>query len=412
MPWETSHAPRQHELDACVTCGLCLPKCPTFRLTGSESASPRGRLAAMSAVASDIAIVDSRFDEIMSFCLQCRACEPVCPSVVPFGRAMEGARAETAAQLPHRARKLRALLLGPNGLGSRAAVRVATLLAAVGQRLRLDKLPVRLMTRISGLRRIPLAPQSHLGVLRSSVGERIGSIGLLAGCVQDSWFGGVNDAAVELLARAGYDVHVPTGQTCCGALAAHDGAVAGAESLAAINAAAFSEYDLVVATAAGCSAHLAGYSEWTQSGAAVEDRARDITVVIADAIAAGRLPTLPPRNQEVAIQDPCHLRHAQRIINEPRAIVRAAGYVPVEIDPDGMCCGAAGIYVLTNPETSDELGNKKADQVRASGATLVASANPGCEMQLRTNLGTAYEVKHPIEIYADALRSSYRAAGA
>jgi len=406
MPWETGHAPRQDELDSCVTCGLCLPQCPTFRLTGNESASPRGRLAAMSAVASEIAIVDERFDEIMGFCLQCRACEPVCPSVVPFGRAMEGARAEVAVQVPSRARKVRAVLLGPRVLGSRAAVRMATLLAAIGQRLRLDRLPVRLMSRISGLRRVPLAPESHIGLRRSAVGERVGSAALLAGCVQDPWFGGVNDAAIELLARAGYDVHVPAAQTCCGALAAHDGAIAAAEALAATNAAAFGGYDVVVATAAGCSAHLAGFSEWTEGGQAVQDRARDITVVVADALAAGRLPTLPPRNQDVAIQDPCHLRHAQRVIDEPRAIVRAAGYVPVEIDADGMCCGAAGLYVLTNPETSDELGAKKADQVRASGATLVASANPGCEMQLRTNLGSPYEVKHPIEIYAEALGSA------
>ncbi|NND04013.1 MAG: (Fe-S)-binding protein [Acidimicrobiia bacterium] len=221
--------------------------------------------------------------------------------------------------------------------------------------------------------------------------------------MQDPWFGGVNDAAIELLTRAGYDVNVPADQTCCGALAAHDGAVSEAKSLAATNTAAFAGYDLVVATAAGCSAHLAGYEEWDEDGSAVQGRARDITVVVNGAIADGRLPTLPVRNQEVAMQDPCHLHHAQRVVDEPRSIVRAAGYVPVEIDEEGMCCGAAGIYVLTNPETADELGSKKADQVRASGATLVASANPGCEMQLRTNLGSAYEVKHPIEIYADAL---------
>lgn len=407
MGWQTEHAPRQEELDSCVTCGLCLPKCPTFRLTGSEAASPRGRLTAMSAVAADIAVVDERFDEVMSFCLQCRACEPVCPSVVPFGRAMEGARAEIAAQAPTRARRLRATLLGPKGLGSRSAVRLATVFAALGQRLRLDKLPVRLLSRISGLRRVAVSPGSRIGVHREAVGVRTGRVAVLAGCVQDPWFGAVNEAAIELLTRAGYEVDVPDSQTCCGALAAHDGAVAESEQLAATNVAAFAGYDLVVATAAGCSAHLAGYGEWSAGGGEVASRASDITVVIARAIEAGRLPTLPARNQEVAVQDPCHLRHAQRILEEPRAIVRAAGYVPVEIDPDGMCCGAAGIYVLTNPETSDELGARKAAQVRATGATMVASANPGCEMQLRTNLGNAYEVRHPVEIYAEALQSAF-----
>ena len=403
MGWVTPHAPRPDELDSCVTCGLCLPMCPTFRLTGSEAASPRGRLTAMSAVAAGGAEVDERFEDVMSFCLQCRACEPVCPSVVPFGRAMEGARAEIAIQRPTRARRLRAFLLG-RGLGSRAAIRVASFFAALSQRLRLGKLPVRILGRISGLRRIPLLAGSRIGVSRPARGEIVGTAALLAGCVQDPWFGGVNEAAIELLSMAGYDVSVPDGQTCCGALAAHDGAAAAAERLAATNAAAFAGFDVVVATAAGCSAHLAGYAEWDGDSGTAE-RAVDITVTVARAIADGRLPVLAARGESVAIQDPCHLRHAQRVIDEPRSIVRAAGYEPVEIDDKGLCCGAAGVYVLSQPAASDELGRSKADQVRSGGATLVASANPGCEMQLRSHLGPGYTVRHPIEIYADALRS-------
>ncbi len=403
MAWKTSHAPRQLELDSCVTCGLCLPHCPTFRLTGNESASPRGRLAAMAAVASGIAEVDDRFEEIMGFCLQCRACEPVCPSVLPFGRAMEGARAEIAEQQPNRGRKVRALVLG-RGLGSRPAIRVATFFAALSQRLQFERLPVRLLARIKGLRRIPFAGGSHIGEARPAATARVGSVGLLAGCVQDAWFGAVNEAALELLTAAGYDVTVPASQTCCGALAAHDGAVAATERLASANVAAFAGYDMVVATAAGCSAHLAGYAEWGPGGDELASRVSDITVVIAEAIADGRLPELPSRDTNVAMQDPCHLRHAQRVIAETRQIVAAAGYEPVEIDDIGMCCGAAGVYMLAQPETSDELGRRKADQVRAVDATLVASANPGCEMQLRSNLARRYEIRHPIEIYATALR--------
>jgi len=406
MSWVTPHAPRPDELDSCVTCGLCLPMCPTFRLTGSEAASPRGRLAAMSAVAAGTAEVDQRFEDVMSFCLQCRACEPVCPSVVPFGRAMEGTRTEIAVQRPTRARRFRALLLG-RGLGSRATIRVASFFAALGQRLRLHRLPMRILGRSSGLRRIPFVAGSRIGVSRPAQGEAIGTAALLAGCVQDPWFGGVNEAAIELLSMAGYDVSVPEAQTCCGALAAHDGAAAAAERLAATNAEAFAGFDVIVATAAGCSAHLAGYAEWDGDSGTAE-RSVDITVAVARAIADGRLPVLSPRNQPVAIQDPCHLRHAQRVVDEPRRIVRAAGYEPVEIDAKGLCCGAAGLYVLSQPDTSDELGRRKADQVRGAGATLVASANPGCEMQLRSHLGSDYTVRHPIEIYADALRQETR----
>ncbi len=403
MPWITDHAPRQDELDACVTCGLCLPKCPTFRLTGSEAASPRGRLAAMAAVASGVAEVDERFEEVMGFCLQCRACEPVCPSVVPFGRAMEGARVEIAAQRPSSATKARAWLLG-RGLGWRWLVRSATAAVALAQRLRLSRLPGRAFARLGGLRTLPFAGQSRIGSFVPAQGERIGSVALLAGCVQDSWFGAVNEAAIELLAAAGYDVTVPTDQTCCGALAAHDGAARAAERLADRNSRAFADADLVVATAAGCSAHLAGYGEWSSAGDEVAAKAVDVTVVVARAIAAGRLPRLPAQQQPVAVQDPCHLRHAQRVVAEPREIVTAAGYQPVEIDPDGMCCGAAGLYVLTMPQTSDELGRRKADQVIASGATVVASANPGCEMQLRSHLGPHFIVRHPIELYNEARR--------
>lgn len=404
MGWETSHAPRQAELDGCVTCGLCLPHCPTFRLTGSESASPRGRLAAMAAVASGVAEVDERFEEVMGLCLQCRACEPVCPSVVPFGRAMEGARAEIAAQRPNRRRRTRAWILG-RALASPTLVRMATMAAAIGQRLQIHKLPSRLLSRTAGLRRLPLRGRSRVGQSHPAVEPSVGSAALLAGCVQDAWFGAVNDAAVELLVAAGYDVTVPAGQTCCGALAAHDGAVAATERLAESNVRSFAGYDLVVATAAGCSAHLAGYSEWAADGAGLAARTRDITVVVAAAIADGRLPTLPAKNRSVAMQDPCHLRHAQRVIGETRDIVTAAGYTPVEIDDKGLCCGAAGAYVLSQPATSDELGSLKADQVRASGSTLVASANPGCEMQLRSNLGSGFEVRHPIELYAEAYRA-------
>jgi glycolate oxidase iron-sulfur subunit len=356
----------------------------------------------MAAVASGVAQVDERFEEIMGLCLQCRACEPVCPSVLPFGRAMEGARAEIAAQRPNRGRKLRALVLG-RGLGSRPAIRVATFFAALSQRLRLQKLPVRLLARIKGLRRIPFTGGSHIGEARPAASARVGSVALLAGCVQDAWFGAVNEAALDLLTAAGYDVTVPAAQTCCGALAAHDGAVAESERLASVNVGAFSGYDLVVATAAGCSAHLAGYAEWAAGGDELASRVSDITVVIARAIADGRLPALPPRGTKVAMQDPCHLRHAQRVTAETRQIVAAAGYQPVEIDDIGLCCGAAGVYMLSQPAMSDELGRRKADQVRVVDVSLVASANPGCEMQLRSNLPRRYQILHPIEIYADAL---------
>jgi len=407
MGWVTEDAPTSAELDACITCGLCLPVCPTFRVTGDETASPRGRLAAMSAVAEGVAAVDETFEEVMGLCLVCRACEVVCPSLVPFGRAMEGARVEIAAQRPSAARRARHAALG-GGLGSRALVGAASAAAAMAQRVRFDRIAPGPLGRMRGMRRLPVRPASVVGTVAPARGERIGRAALLAGCVMDRWFAPVHEATIGLLTLAGYDVEVPAAQTCCGALAAHDGAAAEAREHATGNVAAFAGYDVVVADAAGCTAHLKGYGHWAgEAGAELAGRVRDVTEVVAGLIDEGRLPASSVDRGPVAIQDPCHLRHAQRVVAAPRSIVRAAGYSPVEIDPQALCCGAAGIYMTLQPEMSDELGTRKADQVRATGLTLVASANPGCEMQLRSHLGEGYRIAHPVELLWEVLRTKY-----
>jgi glycolate oxidase iron-sulfur subunit len=160
----------------------------------------------------------------------------------------------------------------------------------------------------------------------------------------------------------------------------------------------------VVSDAAGCSAHLKEYGEWAgDAGAILAGRARDITEVIATAIDDGLLPRLPVDRGAAAVQDPCHLRHAQRIFGAPRVIISAAGYQPVDLTDD-QCCGAAGLYSMLNPETSHQLGENKAAQIRRAGSTVVASANPGCEMQLRAQLENWYRVAHPVELYWEAIR--------
>jgi glycolate oxidase iron-sulfur subunit len=225
-----------------------------------------------------------------------------------------------------------------------------------------------------------------------------GTVGLLAGCIQDEWFRPVNRVAVDLLELAGYTVAVPERQTCCGALAAHDGEAGAAETYQVRNRDAFGGFDMVVATAAGCSAHLADY-RWTGH----QPETLDITVAVARAIGEGRLPKLKDGSGQIAIQDPCHLIHAQRVVAEPRAILAAAGYEVVETDPVAFCCGAAGMYTVHQPDASTKLGTQKANQVRATGVTRVASANPGCEMQLRSHLEPEFDIRHPIEWYHSAL---------
>ena len=397
MTWVTDWAPDRADINRCVACGLCLPYCPTFRLTGDEAASPRGRLAAMAAVADGIAAVDDRFEEMMGFCLQCRACEAVCPSMVPFGKAMEGTRAELSAQRPSPQRVSRRWVFG-RFIAMRWLVGLATLFLAGLQRMGLGGL----VSRASGLRPIRLQ-SGTLGRSWDPEGPPRGTVAILSGCVMDQWFPGVHEALIGSLRMAGFRVEAPAGQGCCGALAAHDGAAPDAARMAETNVAAFARYDWVVVDAAGCGAHMKDYGHWVDGGEDLAARVVDATELLARLVDEGALPVLEDGRGPVAMQDPCHLRHAQRIVAEPRRLVGAAGYQPVEIDPQALCCGAAGSYSLLHPETSAQLGRMKADQVRASGATVVASANPGCDMQLRRHLGDEVRVAHPVELYWEAV---------
>lgn len=393
MGWTTPWAPTAAELDACVECGLCLPHCPTFRLTGDETASPRGRLNAMAAVSAGILPLDRTVAGVFQFCLQCRACEAACPSLVPFGRAMEGARAEVAAVIS--GSRMRRRLAG-RWVGRRRLVAAVTNLAALGQRFGAARwLPGRLGRGLRGMRRLSLRTHSRVGTVAAPAGESRGTVGLLAGCVMDPWFDGVHRALTAVLLAAGYRVVVPTGQTCCGALAAHEGLPEAVTAMGDRNRSAFAGVDLVVVAAAGCSAHLAAHP----IGAPVEDA----VVTVARLLDEGRLPVAEPDGRRVGVHDPCHHRQAQRIVAAPRTIVRAAGHDPVELDPDAMCCGAAGLWSLGHPAESGRLGRRAADTVVATGVATVVSANPGCEMQLRAHLGAQIRIAHPVEVYAAAV---------
>jgi glycolate oxidase iron-sulfur subunit len=355
----------------------------------------------MKAVHNGILEVDDSFQGVIDFCLGCRACEPVCPGMVPYGRALEGARAEIAEQRPGLGHRMRSLLLG-RVIGSRGSLRFGSSALRAAQATRATTLaPSRFRGLAAGIRPLGGRPRPTLG--HSGGSGEAGKVAVLAGCIQDEWFRPVNHAAITLLEMAGYRVEVPEGQTCCGALAAHDGKADAARALARRNVPVFAGYDQVVVTSAGCSAHVREYGHWATNGGEIGDRALDVTVAVARAIEAGLLPRLAARSGDIAIQDPCHLRHAQRVTAEPRSILEAGGFDVVEIDPAGMCCGAAGLYSLLQPEASAELGNRKAAQIRSTGVTRVASANPGCEMQLRSALGAGHEIAHPIEWYLNAL---------
>jgi len=385
-------APTTEDLSACVACGLCLPHCPTYRLTGDESASPRGRIAAMRAV-TDGADVDASFAAFMDRCLVCRACEDVCPSHVPFGRMMEAAREQVE---PTRRRRTRMLhWLGFHWLLPHPwLIRAATFMQPVVRPLLPRHVRAMVPARGRPFATLPSVTQPPAGVAVR------GTVALLSGCVQDRWFHQVNEATIRVLVRAGWRVTVPRGQACCGALAAHNGRLGVARRLAWRAHHAFRSADVVVVNAAGCSAHMQTLGELRPG---TELPVVDLMAFLGEhSLGAIELQPLP---LTVAYHDACHALRAQHIHEAPRALLRQIPDLNVvEIADGDRCCGAAGIYAATQPALAEPLGSEKAAAIVATGATMVASANPGCSVQLAHHLGHArIEVVHPIELLDRAI---------
>ena len=396
--WLGDDHPADADLDACVACGLCLPHCPTYRLTGEETASPRGRIAAMRAVADGLAEVDDTFAAFMDRCLVCRACEDVCPSHVPFGRMMEHARTELEPRRSAGARLVRWLGLDVV-LPHPSLIRAAAVVQPIARPLMPRRMRALVPRRTAPLRRLPALTEPPAGV------EVRGTVALLAGCVQDRWFHDVNLATIRVLARTGWRVAVPRDQRCCGALQAHNGRLETARRLARRNARAFSGVDHVIANAAGCGAHMQTYDELAD-GAGLP--ARDVIAFLYDE-GLGAVELGSADVGRVAYHDACHALRALGIHAQPRALL---GAIPdlqvVEIPQGDRCCGAAGLYNVTEPALAERLQRDKAEAVRSTGARLIASANPGCTMQLRAGLaalGVDARVVHPVELLDAAIEA-------
>ena len=391
--WDPSlPAPLEEDVVKCVACGLCLPHCPTFRLTGRETASPRGRIAAMRAVEEGVATVDASFTTMMDECLACRACEAACPSGVPFGRMIEGARAQAEPTRPVRARGIRKAGLA-GVLPRRHLVQAAGWMLAIGRALRLDRLA-------PAAQRASTPPASIVELLRPIARERgTGPVAkVLSGCVMDVAFRPTQRATMRIVAEAGFRAVRTAPAGCCGALAMHYGQPEAARAMARARIAEMDGAELVVVNASGCSAHVKTYGElladdpeWAERAERVASRTRDLIEL-----------SPPPRDGRlgpVAVHDACHHLHAQRL--EPRALLRDAGAACVELGDGGRCCGAAGLYSVLQPDLSARLRRQKAEAVVAAGAPVVAVANPGCAIQIAAGLreiGSDVRVAHPAEL--------------
>lgn len=408
-------------LKACVHCGMCLSACPTYRLTGQEMSSPRGRLWMMSAVAEErLELLDEAFDEQMYQCLNCRACEAVCPSGVQYGPLVEASRAQLEQ---HRPRPISQRIVRKVGLGWLFAeahrFRAFIAMTKLYQRSGLSMLARRTgILRLMGIdeaegllppiRSWPLLPGTE--TWRPDT-ERRRAV-LFNGCIMGTVFADVNRAAGRVLAHNGTALEVPVHQQCCGALQVHSGMVDEARTLARRNIDAFerSGDDAVIVTAAGCGAALKEYGhllaedrDYAERAVDFSSRVRDVTEFL------GAQAIVPPSRtiaKTVTYQEPCHLAHAQRITAQPRELLAAIpGLRLIEMRESALCCGSAGIYNLLRPDFANQLGDRKATHTGETGAEVVVTANPGCFLQLRTSLernGAAIEVKYLIELLDEA----------
>jgi len=403
-------------LDACVHCGFCLQACPTYLALEDENDSPRGRLVLMrSMLEGTIATADESARGHLDRCLGCRACETACPSGVPYGMLLEATRATLTDRhpLPFSARLLLFVFAHP------VLMRAAMALGRAMRATRLGGFLARLLPGRAGMglymleaTRVPIVRREYPVPANGSRA----SVALLEGCVMEGLYGETNRATERTLGVNGYRLVAAPGQRCCGALHAHAGDPDTARKLAKANVAAFeaSGADIVVSNAAGCGAMLkeyghllAGDEEWASRAAAVSKRARDVSELLAD---AGPKPA--HLDATITYDAPCHLLHAQRVSAPPLKVLAAIGgakLVPL-VDAE-YCCGAAGIYNLLEPATSDAVLAPKLANIDKTGAEFVVTGNPGCLMQIGAGLARSRgraRVVHPVDLLDAAYGRNFK----
>lgn len=400
-------------LDPCVHCGFCLQACPTFLATGDEADGPRGRIALMRALErGEIADDDLAMGRHLDRCLGCRGCEPVCPSGVGYGLGLEAARERLTQRrgVPRMARL---------ALSAMTSQKVSTVVYAIARALRATGIPRRLagwsklrfgMAMLAATK--GRGERGAVGVITPRVSAPRSPVLVFRGCVMDGLFAHVHDATIRTLRVNGYDVREVTGQGCCGALHAHAGLQEAARSMAAANVHAFGDGEAaVVVNSAGCGAQLKAYGHVLEHPAAARfaSRVRDVTELLAQRGPVAGAPL--GRAMRVAYDAPCHLAHAQRVIDPPLAVLRAIPGLDHSLTADSsQCCGSAGLYTLLEPALSRDVLAPKLAAVLASPPDVVATGNPGCVMQIGGGLlasGAPVAVQHPVEL----LDASYRAAG-
>lgn len=387
-------------IDDCVHCGFCLTTCPTYNLWGEEMDSPRGRIDLMRLGVEGAPLTESMVSH-WDACLGCMACVTACPSGVQYDRLIEQTRAqvERRVERPAKDRALRTLIFSlfpyPNRLRlMRAPLRLAQRTGAL-RLVERTGLVGRVSPQLQVMQRLapPLGPRVEVPERTAAVGTRRAVVGMLTGCVQREFFGDVNAATARVLAAEGCDVVAPRRQGCCGALSVHVGREEEGQAFARRLIDTFEEsgVDWVVVNSAGCGSTMKDYVHlladdpaYAERARAFSTRVRDLSEILVElGPVAERHPIGDDAELVVAYHDACHLRHAQGVVSQPRQLLNAIPGVRLTEIPDAeICCGSAGVYNILNPEPAQELGDRKAANIRSTGAQLLVTANPGCLMQI------------------------------
>jgi glycolate oxidase iron-sulfur subunit len=411
----------QHAETSCIKCGFCLPACPTYRLTGNEVASPRGRIDLMQAVAQGDLETGEIFAQL-DFCLGCRACETACPAGVKFGTLWEAGRAETRGNSQSsrlgtwfQHLSLHSLLPSPARLHWLANALRLYQVSGLQHVLRASGLLQRLFPSLATMEAIlpgvPRAAERRALALETAPQEaEQGQVALLTGCVMPELLPHVNQATVRVLAANGYRVFAPSAQRCCGALQAHAGELELARQLARHNITVFEAtgVEWIVVNSAGCGALMKEYGHlladdtaFATRAKAFSSRVRDVSEVLTMTSLRGSLKPVPLR---AAYDDPCHLLHGQKVREQPRAVLRQVPELQLlDVPESDWCCGSAGIYNLVHADTAQELLDRKMAHIASVQPHIIVTGNPGCIFQLRQGVarhGLAVEVLHPVEVLA------------
>ena len=418
-------------LQQCMHCGMCLPTCPTYDATHRERNSPRGRIALMRAVADGTLEITDVFADELSYCLGCLACQTACPAGVNYAILFEAAREDIERSGPRRSAAvrlfrwttLRFLFTHPRALrGTGRLIRFyqRSGLESLFRRIGLVKLLPSHLRRLES--QTPHVAPSFSNTLIATREEPRGPIryrvALLTGCIQDLVYPQVNRDTADVLLANGCAVHMPSPQPCCGSLHVHNGDRETATALARrlIDLIPPDDYDAIITNAGGCGSHLRHYSsllgddaQYARAAVVWDAKVQDIHQWLA-AIDC-RMPRAQPFPEPVRVtyHDSCHLAHGQKVTREPRALLRLIpGLSLVELSESSWCCGSAGVYAITQPDQAEALLERKVRHISDTSASIVAAANPGCQLQIARGLSKAQspvQVFHPVSLLARAYRA-------